>query len=80
VGYRVGEQTAGRGVATAAVHELCVVAARLGLSTLTAAASHQNIASQRVLIKVGFVPDGPADPAELGGEHGSRFRPDLVSY
>lgn len=78
VGYRVGQQTAGRGVATATVHALCIVAARLGLNTLTAATSHQNIASQRVLIKEGFLPDGPADPSELGGKQGGRFRRDLT--
>ena len=78
VGYRVGQRSAGQGVATAAVHALCVVAAGLGLRTLTAAASDRNIASRRVLVKAGFVPDGPADPTELGGKQGVRFRLDLA--
>ena len=78
VGYRVRQRAAGRGVATAAVSELCMIAARLGLATLTAATSHENIASQRVLIKVGFVPDGPADRSEVGGRNGIRFRRDLA--
>lgn len=78
VGYRVGQLTAGRGVATATVHALCKEAARLGLRTLTAATSHQNVASRRVLLKAGFLRDGPADPSELGGRQGSRFRRDLT--
>lgn len=78
VGYRVAQQATGRGVATAAVEELCGVAAGLGLHTLIAATSDQNVASQRVLTKAGFVWDGPADPAEIGGKRGSRFRRDLT--
>lgn len=74
VGYRVAQHIAGRGIATAAVRELCEVAAGFGLHTLTAATSDENGASRRVLIKAGFVSDGPADPSELGGKYGSRFR------
>src|SRR5690348_2888464 len=41
LGYRVAEHAAGRGVATAAVRELCGLAAhRHGLHTLKAATSH----------------------------------------
>lgn len=80
VGYRVAEQVAGRGVATAMVRELCRLAlVRHGLRLLKAAASHQNVASQRVLAKAGFVPVGPADPAELGGKAGTWYRRDLVA-
>lgn len=69
VGYRVAEHVTGRGVATAALRQLCRLAAgRHGLRTLTAAVAHANVASQRVLVKAGFVPDGPADPAEVGGK------------
>jgi ribosomal-protein-alanine N-acetyltransferase len=78
VGYRVAERVAGRGVATAAVRELCVLAGKLGLQTLTAATSHENAASARVLLKAGFVPIGPADPCELGGNQGTRYRRDLT--
>ncbi|AUG80645.1 N-acetyltransferase GCN5 [Kitasatospora sp. MMS16-BH015] len=79
LGYRVAEQAAGRGLATAAVRELCRVAAeRLGLHTLRAAASQANLASQKVLTKAGFVPVGPADPAELGGQPGSWYRCELT--
>src|SRR5881394_2666735 len=61
VGYRVAQQASGHGVATAAVRELCgLAAARHGLRTLRAAAARQNAASRRVLTKAGFVPVGPA--------------------
>lgn len=79
LGYRVAEQVAGRGVATAAVRELCRLAVvRHGLRTLRAATSQNNVASQRVLTKAGFVPVGPADPADLGGKPGTWYQRDLV--
>jgi ribosomal-protein-alanine N-acetyltransferase len=62
LGYRMAKQAAGRGLATAAVRELCVLASsQYGLHTLRAATTADNVASQRVLIKTGFVPVGPAD-------------------
>jgi len=80
VGYRVAEHAAGRGVATAAVRELCrLAAAQHGLRTLRAATSRQNVASRKVLAKAGFVPVGPADPAQLGGQPGTWYQRDLVS-
>jgi [ribosomal protein S5]-alanine N-acetyltransferase len=78
LGYRVAQHAAGRGVATAAVQELCRLAsARHGLRTLKAATSHENAASQKVLTKVGFVPVGPADPGGLGGKPGTWYQRDL---
>jgi len=78
LGYRVAESAAGQGVATAAVRELSRLAAtRYGLRTLRAATSHANVASQRVLTNNGFVPVGPADPAEIGGKQGTWFELDL---
>lgn len=75
LGYRVAEQVAGRGVATATVRELCRMAtARHGLRTLRAATSHDNAASQEVLTKAGFVPVGPATPADLGGKSGTWYQ------
>ena len=75
LGYRVAEHAAGRGVATGAVRELCRLAAtRYGLRTLRAATSHENVASQKVLAKAGFVPAGPARP---GGRPGTWYRRDL---
>jgi ribosomal-protein-alanine N-acetyltransferase len=80
LGYRVAEHTAGRGVATAAVQELCrLAAARHGLRTLRAATSRQNVASQRVLAKAGFTEAGPADPADLGGKPGTWYELDLTA-
>ncbi|MCO5999443.1 GNAT family N-acetyltransferase [Actinoallomurus rhizosphaericola] len=78
LGYRVAQQIAGRGVATATVRELCRIAAtRHGLRTLRAATSHANVASQKVLTKAGFVPVGPAAPADLGGKSGTWYQRDL---
>ncbi|MFI1207391.1 GNAT family N-acetyltransferase [Streptomyces sp. NPDC020802] len=78
LGYRVAEHVAGRGVATATVRELCRMATvRHGLRTLRAATSHDNAPSQRVLIKAGFVPVGPATPADLGGKSGTWYQGDL---
>jgi [ribosomal protein S5]-alanine N-acetyltransferase len=78
LGYRVAQQVAGRGVATAAVRELCrIAAARHGLRTLRAATSDDNAASQKVLTKAGFVPIGPAAPADLGGKLGTWYQRDL---
>jgi ribosomal-protein-alanine N-acetyltransferase len=79
LGYRVAQHIAGRGVATATVRELCrLAAAQHRLRTLRAATSRENIASQRVLAKAGFVPVGPADPAHLGGKQGTWYQRDLA--
>ncbi|MFG2577637.1 GNAT family N-acetyltransferase [Streptomyces sp. NPDC048481] len=79
LGYRVARGVAGRGVATAAVEELCRLAsARHGLRTLRAAAADANAASRKVLVKAGFVPTGPAGPADVGGKPGTWYRRDLV--
>ena len=79
LGYRVAEHVAGRGVATETVRELCQLAAeQLGLRTVRAATSRQNVASQRVLTKAGFVAVGPADPADIGGNEGTWYERELV--
>lgn len=67
VGYRVAEQVAGRGVATSTLRTLCRLAAANGLRTLRAKASTENVASQRVLEKAGFVSVGPTDVAGRPG-------------
>ncbi|MEV7382526.1 GNAT family N-acetyltransferase [Streptomyces lydicus] len=78
LGYRVAERVAGRGVATATVRELCRMATAMhGLRTLRAATSDDNAASQKVLAKAGFVPVGPATPADLGGKSGTWYERDL---
>ena len=80
LGYRVAQHVAGRGLATATVRELCrLAAARHGLRTLRAATSRENTASQKVLTKAGFVPVGPADPAQLGGKQGTWYEIDLAA-
>src|SRR5215472_8624025 len=80
LGYRVAQRAAGRGVATSAVLELCGLASsRHGIRTLSAATNHDNVASQRVLAKAGFVQAGPADPAEIGGRPGCWYERDLTS-
>jgi [ribosomal protein S5]-alanine N-acetyltransferase len=78
LGYRLAQHVAGRGVATATVRELCgLAAARHGLRLLRAATTHQNVASQKVLAKAGFVPAGQADPAHLGGKPGTWYQLNL---
>jgi ribosomal-protein-alanine N-acetyltransferase len=76
VGYRVAERVSGQGVATSGLLTLCRTAREdLGLSTLTAATSDDNVASQRVLIKAGFAYVSPTDVA---GSRGKLFDIDLV--
>jgi [ribosomal protein S5]-alanine N-acetyltransferase len=42
-------------------------------------ASDDNAASRKVLSKTGFVPVGPAVPADLGGKSGTWYERDLPS-
>jgi ribosomal-protein-alanine N-acetyltransferase len=75
LGYRVAQHVAGRGVTTATVQELCrLAAAQYGLHAIRAQTTHDNVASQKVLAKAGFVPVGPAEP---GGRPGTWYRRDL---
>jgi ribosomal-protein-alanine N-acetyltransferase len=75
LGYRVAQRVAGRGVATATVRELCQLAAeQYGLRMIRAATTRDNVASQKVLTKAGFVPVGPAD---IGGKAGTWWERDL---
>lgn len=79
LGYRVAERVCGRGIATGTVLDVCSLAAgRHGMRRLSAAAAHSNPASQRVLIKAGFRPVRPAEPADLGGETGTWFERDVT--
>lgn len=68
------------GIATAAVGELCKIALSLGLRTLTAATSHGNVASQRVLIEAGFERAVAADPLNSAASKGARYRRDLGAH
>jgi ribosomal-protein-alanine N-acetyltransferase len=76
-GYRVAEKASGQGVATSGLRQLCRVAAEdIGLRRLLAAADADNLASQRVLAKAGFVVVGPTTVA---GRPGSEFLLDLAA-
>jgi [ribosomal protein S5]-alanine N-acetyltransferase len=76
LGYRVAQRAAGRGVATATVRELSqLAAARYGLRRLRAKTTRDNVASQKVLAKAGFVPVGPAD---IGGKKATWYERDLA--
>lgn len=71
VGYRVAERVAGRGVATSALRELCRRAAvDHALTALTADTTDANVASRRVLEKVGFQAVGHC---VVGGQSGMSF-------
>jgi [ribosomal protein S5]-alanine N-acetyltransferase len=79
LGYRVAQRVSGHGVASTTVRDLCRLApARYGLHTLRAATSRENVASQKVLANAGFVPVGPAAPADLGGKSGTWYQCDLA--
>ncbi|MFF8847715.1 GNAT family N-acetyltransferase [Streptomyces sp. NPDC015127] len=59
LGYRIAESAAGRGLATAAVREVCArAAAEYGLSELRAATTVDNAGSRAVLARTGFTPTG----------------------
>jgi ribosomal-protein-alanine N-acetyltransferase len=77
VGYRLAERITGRGVATSGLRALCRIAREnLGLLTLTAATSNENVASQRVLLKAGFA---YVAPTEVAGRQGAMFKIDLAT-
>ncbi|MFE0465418.1 GNAT family N-acetyltransferase [Kitasatospora sp. NPDC058965] len=78
LGYRVAEHATGRGLATAAVLELCRLApARHGLHTLRASVADRNLASRTVLSRTGFTATGPVD---LNGKPGTWYRRDLLRH
>lgn len=55
LGYRLGENCTGRGIAKRAVEQIIQEAKELNVETLIAFASVDNIASQKVLVHNGFV-------------------------
>ncbi|MGW3284702.1 GNAT family N-acetyltransferase [Streptomyces sp. NPDC001002] len=72
LGYRIGERSAGRGVATEAVSQVCRLAAgAYGLSELIASASVGNTASRTVLERNGFQLVGEQ---VVAGKPGVRYR------
>ncbi|MGW9133323.1 GNAT family N-acetyltransferase [Streptomyces sp. NPDC055681] len=75
LGYRIAEKSAGQGLATAAVREVCgLAAAEYGLTTLRAVTTLDNAGSRAVLARTGFVPTGEI---RLDGRPGLRFVRDL---
>jgi ribosomal-protein-alanine N-acetyltransferase len=71
LGYRVGEQAAGRGVATAAVAQVCHLAAtEYGLTALTAVTTLDNPASMTVLTRSGFT---HVEDTTVAGRPGVRY-------
>jgi len=76
-GYRVAQRFSGRGVATFGLSELCLIARKKhALRILRATTSNENVASQRVLIKAGFVVLGTA---EVVGRLGMLYELNLES-
>ena len=76
LGYRVAESAAGRGVATAAVRELCRLAATAyGLTTITARATLDNVASRTVLERNGFTVTGTLTLNDRPAVHYTRVHP-----
>ncbi|MEU4683767.1 GNAT family N-acetyltransferase [Streptomyces xinghaiensis] len=75
LGYRIAERATGRGLATAAVREVCALAAtEYGLTTLHAATTLDNAGSRAVLARTGFT---ATCETELDGRPGLRFLRDL---
>ncbi|KUO18941.1 GNAT family N-acetyltransferase [Streptomyces dysideae] len=78
LGYRVGERAAGKGVATAAVAELCRVAgAAYGLTSLVAVTTLDNLGSRTVLERNAFAVVGDV---EVDGRPGVRYRREHLGH
>jgi len=78
VGYRVGQRVSGCGVATSGLRKLFQIArAQHALRTLRATTSDDNAASQRVLVKAGFV---AIETAVVAGGRGMRYELHLESF
>lgn len=59
LGYRIAKKSAGKGLATEAVRQICALAAdTYGLTSLRARTTHDNPASRAVLTRTGFVATG----------------------
>ena len=75
LGYRIAEKAGRRGVATAAVRQLCgLAAADYGLTSLQARTTLDNAGSRAVLARTGFVPTGET---VLSGRPGLTYVRDL---
>jgi len=77
LGDRVAQHATGLGIATAGVREACgLVAVGSNVRVVRAAAASKNPASRKVLTNAGFLPVGPANPADLGGQPGTWYQRD----
>ncbi|WP_280724288.1 GNAT family N-acetyltransferase [Kitasatospora sp. MAA4] len=77
LGYRIAERAVGRGVATAAVGEVCrLAAAAYGLDALTARTTLDNLASAAVLTRNGFAVVGDIS---INGRPGLRHHRSLAA-
>ncbi len=75
LGYRVAKSASGRGLATAAVRQVCVLAVEeYGLRSLWAKTTVDNAASQAVLARCGFVVTGEL---VIGDQPGIAYRKEL---
>ncbi|MGI5376009.1 GNAT family N-acetyltransferase [Streptomyces sp. CA-251387] len=78
LGYRVGELAAGKGVASAAVAEVCRVAGTAyGLTSLIAVTTLDNPASRAVLERNAFI---AVEDITLDGRPGVRYRRSPVGH
>ncbi len=70
LGYRIAQAHSGKGLATIAVQQICEIAQNaLKLSSLSAQAAQNNMASQQVLLRNGFTRhQSPAQRVELNGK------------
>ncbi|PCG83032.1 GNAT family N-acetyltransferase [Streptomyces sp. WZ.A104] len=75
LGYRIAEKAAGRGLATRAVQQVCVLAVReYGLTELRAETTLDNSGSRAVLARTGFE---PVEDVMFGDRPGRRYVLDL---
>ncbi|WP_307666196.1 GNAT family N-acetyltransferase [Streptomyces sp. V2I9] len=75
LGYRMAEKAAGRGLATRAVRQICLLAVReYGLTALRAETTLDNAGSRAVLARAGFE---PVEDVMFGDRPGHRYALDL---
>ncbi|MFE9459594.1 GNAT family N-acetyltransferase [Streptomyces californicus] len=75
LGYRMAEKAAGRGLATWAVQQICILAVReYGLTALRAETTLDNTGSRAVLARTGFE---PLEDVMFGDRPGRRYVLDL---
>jgi len=68
LGYRIGQNHTGKGIAKAAVRLLIGQCRKLGIKEIQAKTTDGNIASQKILISNGFRQENTAVEVELNGQ------------